>query len=108
VFSLVPVLVSFYVGSPEGRKGPPWNQAMLFVGMAVSRSVVFSFSILVLHSCRCDPSFRIGLWGFDLCQLKVLQTGLADHPRRNALSGLQYSLQNMFDLAKYVLTIILR
>lgn len=28
---------------------------------------------------------RIGLWAFDLCQLKELQTALVDHPRRNAM-----------------------
>ena len=28
---------------------------------------------------------RIGLWAFDLCQLKELQLALADHPRRNSL-----------------------
>ncbi|KAF8964558.1 polyketide synthase [Flammula alnicola] len=86
VLSLMPVLVSFYVGSRQGAKAPPWNQALLFSGMAVS---------------------RIGLWSFDLCQLKLLQRTLADHPRRNTLNGLQFALQNILDLLKYVMVIVL-
>lgn len=48
---------------------------------------------------------RIGLWSFDLAQLTQLQKALAHHPRQNTLSALQYSLQNMFDLAHYGLTL---
>lgn len=61
---------------------------------------------------------RIGLWAFDLCQLKELQLALATHPRRNSLyvhvfsdlpsiplirrnrTALQYSLQNVADMLK--------
>ncbi|EPQ52787.1 hypothetical protein GLOTRDRAFT_79978 [Gloeophyllum trabeum ATCC 11539] len=87
VVALVPVLLSFYVGAPrDGTRSSNWNAAMLFGGLALS---------------------RIGLWAFDLCQLKELQVSLADHPRRNALTGLQYALQNIADLMKYVLTLIL-
>ncbi|GLB41158.1 putative ferroportin1 (FPN1) [Lyophyllum shimeji] len=86
VASLVPVVVAFYVGSKEGAKAPAWNQALLFGGVAVS---------------------RIGLWSFDLCQLKLLQKTLADHPRRNTLNGLQYALQSFLDLFKYVMVIVL-
>jgi len=87
VVTLVPVLLSFYVGAPsDGEKGPTWNSGILFSGMALS---------------------RIGLWAFDLCQLKELQTTLATHPRRNSITALQFSLQNVADLAKYILTIIL-
>ncbi len=71
---------------------------------------------------------RIWLWAFDLCQLKVLQTTLNNHPRRNSLcaisfsnieicllivvrlsrsTALQIALQNVADLLKYVLTIVL-
>ena len=28
---------------------------------------------------------RIGLWSFDLCQLKELQEALNDHPQRNSM-----------------------
>ncbi|KAF8909737.1 polyketide synthase [Gymnopilus junonius] len=88
VLCLIPVLISFYVPSSlkQGIKGPIWNQALLFGGMSAS---------------------RIGLWSFDLCQLKLLQKTLADHPRRNTLSGLQYSLQNILDLLRYVMLIVL-
>ena len=67
---------------------------------------------------------RIGLWAFDLCQLKELQLSLNNHPKRNRLyvplslshtfqlnhylsMGLQFSLQNIADLVKYIITIIL-
>lgn len=50
---------------------------------------------------------RIGLWAFDLCQLKELQLALSTHPKRNRFMGLQFSLQNVADLLKYVLTIVL-
>lgn len=88
VLFLAPVLVSFYLPSSQvqGIKGPVWNQALLFGGMSAS---------------------RIGLLSFDLCQLKLLQKILADHPRRNTLNGLQYSLQNTLDLLKYVMVIVL-
>ncbi|KDR76972.1 hypothetical protein GALMADRAFT_66616, partial [Galerina marginata CBS 339.88] len=88
VFSLTPVIVSFFVPSSnqQGVKAPHWNQVLLFGGMAIS---------------------RMGLWSFDLCQLKLLQKTLADHPRRNTLNGLQYSLQNVLDLLKYVMVIVL-
>lgn len=84
---LVPVVISFYVGTPPiNERAPAWNAALLFGGMMLS---------------------RIGLWAFDLCQLKELQLALSTHPRRNAISALQYSLQNVADLLKYVLTMIL-
>ena len=40
-------------------------------------------------------------------QLKELQLALDNHPRRNRLTALQISLQNLFNLLKYVLTLIL-
>ncbi|PPR06806.1 hypothetical protein CVT26_003832, partial [Gymnopilus dilepis] len=80
---LAPVLISFYVPHEvQGTKAPVWNQALLFGGLSAS---------------------RVGLLSFDLCQLKLLQKTLADHPKRNTLNGLQYSLQNMLDLLKYVM-----
>ncbi|KAI8977743.1 Ferroporti-1 [Trametes punicea] len=87
VLCLLPVLITLYVGAPsDGSRGPAWNAALLFGGMMLS---------------------RIGLWAFDLCQLKELQLALATHPRRNALTALQYSLQNIADMLKYILTMIL-
>jgi len=84
---LVPVVISLYVGVPVSNtptKGPAWNAFLLFGGMAFS---------------------RIGLWMFDLAQLQILQESLESHPRRNRLTSFQYTLQNMFDMAKYALTI---
>ncbi|KAF5327602.1 hypothetical protein D9619_004802 [Psilocybe cf. subviscida] len=90
VIALAPVLISFYIphwySTQQGSKAPAWNQALLFGGMALS---------------------RIGLWSFDLCQLKLLQIALADHPRRNTLNGLQFALQNILDLLRYVMVIFL-
>lgn len=81
---LFPTLLSFFLGTTYGTHGPAWNSTLLFGGIALS---------------------RIGLWSFDLCQLKVLQLGTEDHPRRNRLAALQIALQNVFMLAKYVVTL---
>ncbi|KAH7915225.1 iron transporter [Hygrophoropsis aurantiaca] len=85
---LIPVVASLYFGAPESKSNTPeavpeWNAAMLFGGMALS---------------------RIGLWMFDLAQLQILQESLESNPRRNRLTSLQYTLQNVFDMAKYALT----
>jgi hypothetical protein len=40
-----------------------------------------------------------------LYQLKELQLALDNHPRRNRLTALQISLQNLFDLLKYAVTL---
>ncbi|EUC66167.1 iron-regulated transporter, putative [Rhizoctonia solani AG-3 Rhs1AP] len=81
--SLVPTVVCLFIGI-DGRKRPVWNSVLLFTGMALS---------------------RIGLWSFDLAQLTQLQKALAHHPRQNTISALQYSLQNIFDLGQYGLTL---
>lgn len=94
---LVPAVVSLWItGSPTDRFGmsdkqrPSWNTALLFSGLALS---------------------RIGLWAFDLAQLAMIQTALspdqlgADASRKNALMALQFSLQNVFDLGHYGLTL---
>lgn len=81
---LAPTLPAFFLPPRYGTHGPGWNSALLFGGIALS---------------------RIGLWSFDLAQLKVLQLELDSHPRRNRLTALQIALQNVFDLAKYVLTL---
>lgn len=49
---------------------------------------------------------RIGLWSFDLAQLKCLQVALNDHPRRNALTARQFAMQDIAELLKYVTTMI--
>nr|XP_019010099.1 uncharacterized protein I206_04567 [Kwoniella pini CBS 10737]OCF48880.1 hypothetical protein I206_04567 [Kwoniella pini CBS 10737] len=82
---LAPVALALFYGTGRyGEHGPVWNSVILFGGIAIS---------------------RIGLWSFDLCQLKELQLALDDHPRRNQLTARQISLQNLFDLLKYVLTL---
>ncbi|KAF7355702.1 Solute carrier family 40 protein [Mycena sanguinolenta] len=82
VVCLLPVMASFYVFGPSNTVGA----VLLFGGMALS---------------------RIGLWSFDLIQTKQLQDALATHARRNTLTALQFTMQNVADLLKYVLTMIL-
>lgn len=77
-------IVSFYEGA-SNKQRPHWNTALLFTGLSLS---------------------RIGLWSFDLAQLAQAQEALRLHPRRNALMGLQFALQNALDLLHYALTII--
>lgn len=84
LFPLIMTIISLYRGAEE-KSRPAWNTALLFLGLALS---------------------RIGLWSFDLAQLAQVQTALALHPRRNALMGLQFALQNLLDIFHYVLTII--
>ncbi|CDS82428.1 related to ferroportin 1 [Sporisorium scitamineum] len=94
---LVPAVVSLWItGSPQDcfglsdKRRPSWNTGLLFSGLALS---------------------RIGLWAFDLTQLAMIQTALspeqlgADASRKNALMALQFSLQNVFDLGHYGLTL---
>ncbi|SNX82863.1 related to ferroportin 1 [Melanopsichium pennsylvanicum] len=94
---LIPAVVSFWItGSPTDHLGlsdkhrPSWNTGLLFSGLALS---------------------RIGLWSFDLTQLAMIQTALSpeqlgpDASRKNALMALQFSLQNVFDLGHYGLTL---
>ncbi|KAK7021892.1 hypothetical protein VNI00_017181 [Paramarasmius palmivorus] len=93
VFTLIPVIVSFYAFSPNDPTPPRSGSSLgvlgailLFGGMALS---------------------RIGLWAFDLIQTKQLQTALTAHPRRNTLTALQFTMQNIADLCKYLLTMVL-
>ncbi|SPO23504.1 related to ferroportin 1 [Ustilago trichophora] len=94
---LIPAVVSLWItGLPNDRFGlsdkrrPSWNTGLLFSGLALS---------------------RIGLWAFDLTQLAMIQTALSpeqlgpDASRKNALMALQFSLQNVFDLGHYGLTL---
>jgi len=82
VVCLLPVMASFYIFGPRNTIGT----VLLFGGMALS---------------------RIGLWSFDLIQTKQLQDALSAHARRNTLTALQLTMQNVADLLKYVLTMIL-
>ena len=130
VVTLLPVLLSFFIGAPkEGQKSPPWNAAMLFTGKSSAR---------LSSSCPVDVAglftliyLRIKGWPYHESDFGVLicanlkssrykpyllsqtatdvpvQTTLQDHPRRNSITALQYSLQNILDMAKFLLTIIL-
>ncbi|KAJ7034408.1 Ferroporti-1 [Mycena alexandri] len=82
VICLLPVMASFYIFGPQNTLGA----VLLFGGMALS---------------------RIGLWSFDLIQTKQLQDALTQNARRNTLTALQFTMQNVADLLKYVLTMIL-
>lgn len=101
VACLTPVLLSFfYATDTYGLHGETWNSILLFGG-----PYQFLGHCKVLISGLGIALSRIGLWSFDLCQLQELQTALDDHPRRNRLTALQLSLQNLFDLLKYALTL---
>ncbi|KAK9728370.1 hypothetical protein K7432_001158 [Basidiobolus ranarum] len=78
VITLIPVVAAFLC--------PPTILAktMLFGGMALS---------------------RIGLWSFDLSQVHIIQSSVANEDA-GRINGLQHSLCNLFDLAQFGLTMI--
>lgn len=85
---LTPAVLAFFLGAPPfgtPTHASPANSAVLFGGIALS---------------------RIGLWSFDLCQLKELQLALDAHPQRNRMMALQIALQNLFDLLRYVVVLL--
>jgi len=87
VICLIPVMLSFLLPAFSNASiNPTLHAILLFGGMAAS---------------------RVGLWSFDLIQVKQLQETLADHPRRNTLAALQHSMQNVADLIKYIVAIAL-
>ncbi|CEQ41462.1 SPOSA6832_03178, partial [Sporobolomyces salmonicolor] len=112
VISLIPAVLAFFVGAPAtGQRGLPYNSALLFTGKLRSSLKLAPAPATLDGEGGPDDSrllgmavSRIGLWSFDLCQLKELQEALNDHPRRNTM---HFSLQNMLDLVKYIVTIIL-
>lgn len=72
--------------------------SLYITGLNTSVSALLLFGGMALS--------RIGLWSFDLIQLQMLQESLANHSRQNALTALQVSLQNVFDLAKYAVVLM--
>ncbi|GAA6025360.1 hypothetical protein JCM11491_002746 [Sporobolomyces phaffii] len=111
VITLVPAVLAFFVQPPKtGARGLPYNSALLFTGKSSLTSPRFDLNPSATNSeGDLVPGMalsRIGLWSFDLCQLKELQEALNDHPRKNTIMALQFSLQNLLDLVKYVVTII--
>jgi hypothetical protein len=57
------------------------HAVLLFGGMIIPLSYR---SLLILPLTGMAAS-RVGLWSFDLIQVKQLQETLANHPRRNSL-----------------------
>ncbi|EGG07784.1 uncharacterized protein MELLADRAFT_35306 [Melampsora larici-populina 98AG31] len=76
---LIPVVVSLYLEDLSSRLSM-LKPALLFGGIALSRTF---------------------LWAFDLCQLKQFQS----YPTAHTIAGLQYSLQNTFDLLRFLMMI---
>lgn len=108
--------LSMWVSRPTAREDRPGTPCYFLEVSQCRRSYTFHS-----NSCRAITGMtfsRIGLWAFDLCQLKELQLALATHPRRNSLcvhtsgdiqgislnhqnrTALQYSLQNVADMLK--------
>lgn len=92
VITLVPALLAFFIGAPRiGSKGLPYNSALLFTGKLQFPLLLSTILTLVDWNSGMALS-RIGLWSFDLCQLKELQQALDDHPRKNTMSVLSLPL----------------
>lgn len=84
VLCLVPVLASFALpGKSTSQTLSALQTVLLFGGMSQCR---FSSKAQLIQLLRTGMSAsRVGLWSFDLIQVKQLQETLAEHPRRNAL-----------------------
>ncbi|CAO1622252.1 unnamed protein product [Parajaminaea phylloscopi] len=80
--SLVPSVLCLWHGV-----GLQWNTALLFTGLAAS---------------------RVGLWGYDLTQLSLLQQQLYGHPNASFHFATQQSLLSVFDVSHFVLTLLWR
>lgn len=93
VVTLVPALLAFFVATPpEGKRGSAGNDAMLFTGTLLAPAPAdpgprldFSTDTEEWRPWKGMALSRIGLWSFDLAQLKELQQGLDDHPNRNSM-----------------------
>ena len=53
--------------------------------LEVNSSILANMWTHLTSGCVGMILSRVGLWAFDLCQLKELQLALASHPRRNWL-----------------------
>lgn len=95
VLCLVPVVLSLFV-SNDLDIGFSWAGGVLYGGVYGRANPLTPGTILS----------RIGIWSFDLCQLKLLQMSLDDHPYRNRITALQLALQHSFNLLKFTLTMI--
>lgn len=85
-------MLAFFVSTPpEGKRGTAGNDAMLFTGTFLGPAPAdpparLNFSTDTNEWRRKGMALsRIGLWSFDLAQLKELQQALDDHPNRNSM-----------------------
>ena len=81
-------------------------------GVVPSASAFLSFQVVCLWAACLSlwilelPSVflallalsRIGLWGFDVAHLQVMQTGLLASPHRNVIGTIQYGLCDVFSV----------
>jgi solute carrier family 40 (iron-regulated transporter), member 1 len=106
VVSLAPVLFAFYVFAPQSPVTTPGHPAVGILGAALIFGGVYHFfKRMSLSNAPLGMALsRIGLWSFDLIQTKQLQTALTTHPKRNTLTALQYTMQNIASLIKCVLS----
>ena len=63
-----------------------------------STAAVYLFLVFLCAS-------RMGLWGFDLCEVQIMQEGVEEEAR-GAVNGVEHSLTNLFMLLSFVLGII--
>lgn len=49
---------------------------------------------------------RLWLYCFDLVQLQGLLVALEHHPRRSEFAAMQVTMENMFDLGKYLVVLV--
>ncbi|KAJ9101899.1 hypothetical protein QFC21_003239 [Naganishia friedmannii] len=85
--SLLPVVLCLYVGpGPSAASSLP----------SIINTLIF-FATLSLS--------RLWLYCFDLVQLQSLLVALEHHPRRSEFAAMQVTLENVFDLAKYLVVL---
>ncbi|GHJ86546.1 hypothetical protein NliqN6_2948 [Naganishia liquefaciens] len=88
VASLVPVVLCLYIGpGPSATASLP----------SIINTLIF-FATLSLS--------RLWLYCFDLVQLQALLVALERHPRRSEFSAMQVTMENAFDLAKYLVVLV--
>jgi iron-regulated transporter 1 len=104
VLSLAPVLFALCALTPQSSPGRPG------IGLLGAILIFGGVCIVILHTktnitlMRIGMALsRIGLWAFDLIQTKQLQIALITHPKRNSLTALQYTMQNIASLIKCVI-----
>lgn len=88
VASLIPVVLCLYIGpGPSAASSLP----------SIINTLIF-FATLSMS--------RLWLYCFDLVQLQALLVALEHHPRRSEFSAMQVTMENVFDLAKYLVVLV--